>query len=424
MRSKIQVTGIGVVTAIGGGCAQFSDSLRTGKSGIGFLSRASEHDGPQIIAAELPDLQLGEIFSSKPNLDEEIVVRAQKCTARIPDSMKSSICSSMEAWHGASLHEKPLETERVGLVVAGHNLTGNYQYKLMQKFLASPEYLSPWFAIHNLDTDHVGILSEIFSIHGEGFAVGDASASGNVGIIKALQLLELGYLDACLVVGAQADLSPMELQGYRNIGAYGGKEFADRPAEACRPFDRDHEGFIYGQGSGALILETSASAECRGVEPLAEIAGGAITLAGNRLSDPSESGEKRVMCMALERAGVTPQDIQYINAHGTSSPLGDKVEVKAIKEIFQGYLSNIWINSTKGFTGHCLYSAGVIEALATIIQMREGFVHGNANLIHPIDDECRFCAAESTPEEISVALSNSFGFGGVNTSIVLKRGGG
>jgi malonyl-ACP decarboxylase len=423
MRPQILVTGIGVVTSLGLDCARFSESLKQAKSGIGFLKPVSEHGGQEIIAAELPEIRLNDILQSKQDFDGDIVAKAQECSSRVPSCMKSSICSSLEAWHHAGLHERPIPEERVGIVVAGHNLTGNYQFGLMEKFLKSPEYLSPWFAIHNLDSDHVGILSEIFSIHGEGFAVGDASASGNVGIIKALQLLELGYLDACLVVGAQADLSPMELQGYRNIGAYGGKQFADRPEGACRPFDRDHEGFIYGQGSGCLVLETHESAMRRGVLPLAEIVGGAIVLAGNRLSDPSETGEICAMRLALERAQVEPHEVQYINAHGTSSPLGDDVEVKAIKEVFQSHLPDVWINSTKGLTGHCLYSAGVIEAIATIIQMREGFVHGNANLNNPIDDECHFCSAQSTSANISTALSNSFGFGGVNTSIILKRGG-
>ena len=234
------------------------------------------------------------------------------------------------------------------------------------------------------------------------------------------QLLQLGIIDACVIIGAQADLSPLELQGYRNIGAYGGKRFSSEPEKACRPFDKDHEGFIYGQASGCLILETRESAERRGVEALAKIAGGSICLAGNRLSNPSEEAEVRTMREAVARSGIRAEDIEYINTHGTSSPLGDDVEISAITKVFTKHLSEVWINSTKGLTGHCLHSAGIIEAIATIIQMQDGFLHASVNLDNQIDDRCKFCGPKKIDFNVNCALSNSFGFGGINTSIVIR----
>jgi malonyl-ACP decarboxylase len=225
-----------------------------------------------------------------------------------------------------------------------------------------------------------------------------------------------------MVVGSLADLSPMEMQGFVNIGGMGGKAFSDEPARACRPFDSAHEGFIYGQGSGCIILESGECARKRKTSILASMPGGAVVLDGNRLSNPNEDGEVRVMEEALRQAGIGYQELDYINAHGTSTPLGDETEIKAIKRVLKERLTQVWVNSTKSMTGHCLYSAGVIEAIASIIQMREGFVHPNLNLEHPIDSECRFSGAVTVPAEIKTAMSNSFGFGGINTSIILKIG--
>jgi malonyl-ACP decarboxylase len=273
-----------------------------------------------------------------------------------------------------------------------------------------------------MDTDHVGTLSEIFQIQGEGFTTGGSSASGNVAIIKACQAIRWGILDSCVVVGALADLSPMELQGFYNLGAMGGKRFHDQPGKACRPFDKDHEGFIYGQAGGCLVLESWESAQKRGIPILAQIAGGALVLDGNRLPNPNTHGEARAMTSALKQAGVQPGDIDYLNAHGSSSPLGDETEIDAVKKVFKENISHLRINSTKSLTGHCLTAAGVIETIATIIQMKEGFIHPNLNLEHPIDDECKFSRQQSIETSISTAMNNSFGFGGINTSVIIKKG--
>jgi malonyl-ACP decarboxylase len=310
----------------------------------------------------------------------------------------------------------------LGIVAAGNNLSQNYHYGLLCKFQSTPQYLTPKYAIHYMDTDHVGTLSEIFKIQGEGFTVGGASASGNAAIIKGCQLIQLGILDACVIVGAMADLSPLELQGFYNVGALGGKRFRDQPDKACRPFDKDHEGFIYGQAGGSLILESPDSAQKRNVPPLAEIGGGALVLDGNRLPNPNADGEARAMESALKQAGIKPGEVNYLNAHGTSSPLGDETEIKAVKQVFKESISHLWINSTKGLTGHCLTAAGVIEGIATIIQMKEGFIHPNLNLEHPIDDECKFSRHQSIETSIHTAVNNSFGFGGINTSVIFKKG--
>jgi malonyl-ACP decarboxylase len=242
-----------------------------------------------------------------------------------------------------------------------------------------------------------------------------------VALIKAAQALEFGLLDACLVVGALSDLSPVALQGFFSIGALGGRRPGVAPEQACRPFDRGHDGFVYGQGGGCLVLEAEASVRRRGARAGAELAGWALRLDGNRLADPSAAGEARVMRECMARAGVGPGQVDYVNAHGSASPLGDEIEAQALRAAFGQHLPNVWVNSTKGLVGHCLFSAGVVEAIACVLQIEHGFVHPNLNLVDPIDEHCRFCGPAAEPATISLALSNSFGFGGVNSSIALRR---
>lgn len=336
-------------------------------------------------------------------------------------SVQAATAAALEAWTRADLTRKPISPERLGVVVAGNNLTKHVHYAMAPKFHNDPAYLPGRYAIQFLDTDHVGTLSEILEIRGEGFTAGGASASGNVGLIKGLQMLQLGLADGCLVVGGMTDLSPVEIQGFSNAGAMGGKQFVDEPDLACRPFDKDHEGFIYGQASACLFLETQTSAQRRGLPFLSELASGAMVLDGHRLSEPNVEGETRVMRTAMERAGITPDQVDYLNTHGSSSPLGDATEMKAVRNIWPEQTP--WLNATKGITGHCLCAAGVVEAAATILQMNRGFLHPNRNLDHPIDPQARFASGTAQEADLKVALSNSFGFGGINSSIVLKKQG-
>jgi malonyl-ACP decarboxylase len=251
--------------------------------------------------------------------------------------------------------------------------------------------------------------------------VGGASASGNLGLIQASRLIETGAADACVVVGALSDLAPLERQAFFNLGAMAGRAFADAPAAACRPFDHAHEGFVPGQAAACVILEAAHSAVARGVRALAHLVGYACKLDGNSHADPSEDGEVRVMTEAIARAGLAPTDIGYVNAHGTSSPLGDHTEVRALRRVFEAARVRPVINSTKGWVGHCLSAAGVVEAIAVIAQLAGDFVHPSANLERPIDAACRFAGAAAEPARLAFALSNAFGFGGINTSVVIAR---
>lgn len=421
-KRRIVVTGMGVVSPIGSDLFEFTESLRRGVSGIRYLPSAFADGVDAKIGAILQDFSLDETLLQRYGVPEILAHATLKCVNRMSLGIQASVAASLQAWLQAGGPEWNLDPRRVGVVVGGSNISPRLQYEQYEKFRLAPAYFNPRYAYQYLDTLQVGVLSEILGILGEGFTVGGASASGNVAIVKARQAICSGDLDACVVVGAMADLSPMELQSFFNIGALAGKRFRDQPEKACRPFDAQHEGFVFGQAAGCMVLESLDSAERRRAEPLAEIAGAAFLLDANHLPDPSAEGEAMVMSGALRQAGIDPEQVDYLNAHGTASPLGDATEIKAIKQVFGEGVDRLWINSTKGFTGHCLYSAGVVEAIATVMQMREGFLHPNSNLDEPIDPDCRFCGAMSETTQARVALSNSFGFGGINTSIVLSKG--
>lgn len=419
--NKVGITGMGIVSSIGDNVSEFCNSLRIGKSGIKQVAKIKEPQPSVDIAAEIETFSFLESLNRFQHVPDEKIDKARRLGQRAPFAIRTSIISAIESWHSARLFSNKPSCERIGLIVAGQNGTQNYQYDLMPKFRENPEYLSPRYALEFLETNQVGVLSELFDIKGEGFVVGGASATGNVGIIKGYQLILSGLVDVCLVIGIVADLSPMDIQGFINIGAMGGKKYSNRPDRACRPFDTEHEGFIYGQASACVVLESESSALERAVPFQAEIKGCSLNLDGNSSADPSINGEERAMVSALERSGFSASEVDYLNTHGSSSPLGDKTEAEAISNVFGTHSSDVWLNATKGLTGHCLYSAGTVEVIATVLQMREGFLHPNKNLEEQIRKDLKFCGAEALNHRIDVAMSNSFGFGGINTSIVLKH---
>ncbi len=412
------VTGMGVICSIAHDGPSFSQALREGQSGIKCISHAGENQ--PAFSAEIRDFDFLKALERRAALSGQLLVSARRAGVRSSFALQAGIVAALEAWETAGLHQTPIPEDRLGLVVAGNNLTGKHAYGLYPKFLKNPAHLPGSCALRLQDTNHVGVLTEIFRIRGEGYTVGGASASGNIGIINASRLIELGAVDACLVVGALTDLSSLEKQAYFNIGAMVAHPSGD-PKRVCRPFDEDHGGFAYGQGAACLILEAESSVQKRKAGILAELLGYDLKLDANSSSDPREEGEVLVMKNAICRAALDPDDITYVNAHGTGSPLGDCTELRALRRALGRSFTRIWVNATKALTGHCLCAAGVVEAVATVLQMAGNFVHPNINLRQAIDPDCRLVGARAEVAKIDFALSNSFGFGGFNTSIVLAN---
>lgn len=417
LNKEVAITGLGV---FGPNCPDsktFSSYLHEGESVIGF----QEIEGQKMVGGFIDEQALKESFCEqlKPNYQSinKLFLRASK-------SVKASLLVAFEAWQSAGLFETEIEPLRVGVVVAGSNISNQITYQTMNQYGADMKFLPPRYALDFFDTSHIGAISEMLPIQGESLTVGGASASGNVALMQAEHLIRLGVIDTCVVVGAMADLSPLELNGLINIGAYGEKKPSENPKSACRPFDRSHQGFILGQSAACVILENKDRALKRNAEILAYYIGGAQMLDRTSLTEPNTKNQALVMQDALKQAGISPASVNYINAHGTSTPAGDISELNAIKEVFGADISRIWLNSTKALFGHCFYSAGVLEAVACVVQMRKAFVHGMPHLSSPVAEGFLYAKGKEAKEnqKLQYVLSNSYGFTGINTTILLRKG--
>jgi len=404
--NDINITGMGIVTPIGQGVTPFREALLSGKTEFGYLQRPGrENPSKPFIGAELPEVDVRCLFPQYSGL-----LRSVTWTSQI------AMVAVAEAWENAKLTQ--VNPERIGLVIGGSNLQQRHQQQTWQRYQSRPEFIRPTYGMTVWDTDILGLLSQCFQIQGEGYSVGGASASGAVAIIHAARQIVTGATDISIVVGSLFDISAYECQGLMNLGAMGSDRFGDSPDMACRPFDQDHDGFIYGEGCGVLVLEKANHAQARGVVSQGKLLGWGLNLDGNRSPEPSQTGEERAMQGALAMADFQPEQIDYVNTHGTSSPLGDRTEVATLKSVG---LNHCLVNATKSLTGHCLTAAGVVEAIATLLQMNSSFCHPTKNLVNPIDDTLNWVKETAVEAEIKYAISNSFAFGGINTALLLGK---
>ena len=398
---------MGILTPIGQNIATFQEALLTGKTQFGYLQRPGREGIKPFLGAELPDIETKSLFPEYSSL-----LRTASWSTQI-----ATIAVS-EAWQDAKLSSGVVNPERIGIVVGGSNFQQRYQEQIWLRYGSRPEFLRPTYGLTFWDTDLVSLLSQCFQIQGEGYSVAGASAGGSVALIHAARQIQLGVADVSIAVGPLFDISRWECQGLKNLGAMGSERYADTPHLACRPFDRDHDGFIYGEGCGVVILERADHPQQRGVVSHGELIGWGFCLEGKRSPEPSQKGEERAMNAALAMADLKPEQIDYVNTHGTSSPLGDKTEVAALKALG---LFNCFVNATKSLTGHCLTAAGVVELIATLLQMKGGFCHPTHNLVNPIDPTINWVKEGVVKADIEYAISNSFAFGGINTALVIGK---
>lgn len=419
--NKCAITGMGILTSIGHDISEFEASLISGKVGIcDFNETEKEFRYP---FAKIKGFSLEEYKKRYASENQKALVdRVFKVARRYSEPYQMDIMVALAAYIQANVDSDVLN-ESKAVIVAGSNLNCREQFEQYRKYIVNDDMVLPSYAMNFFDTSLVGILSELFGCLGEGFSIGGASASGNVALIKGMQMIHRGEADLCLVLGSVEDFSTVEIEGFMNLGAL--CTAVEEPQKSCRPFDEKHSGFVLGQTAACMILENKDKAEKRGAEVLAELAAGCIRLHGSRLTEANEDCEYRTMKKALENAGMTAKDIAYINAHATSTPMGDEVETNAVRRLLRETERDreCLVNSTKGLIGHGIYSAGVAEAIASVIQMRGGFVHPNANLEGRKDENFRLIGDCVENTQIDACMSNSFGFGGINSTIILKRSG-
>ncbi len=394
---------MGVISAIGQGKAAFATSLLDGKTAFKVMERPGRQHESAYIGAEIREMA----FS--PGIAKQ-TLRAASLSAQ------AALAVLQEAWIEAQLSD--VDPRRMGLIVGGSNIQQRELVQIHECYRDCSEFLRPTYALSFMDSDLCGFCTAQFGIRGLAYTVGGASASGQLAIVLAAQAVLTNQVDVCIALGALMDLSHWECRGLRALGAMGSDRYADEPALACRPFDRDHDGFIFGESCGAVVIESLESSQRRGLKPYAVLRGWGIAMDGNRNPDPSLEGETQAIENALDASAAPPAQIDYVNPHGTGSIVGDETELKALRACG---LTKAYLNATKSLIGHGLSAAGTVEVIATLLQMQAGQLHPTRNLENPIDPTLNWVRNKSIDHPIENALTLSMGFGGINTALCWQR---
>lgn len=404
--TTIVVTGLGVTSAVGQGKASFISALLEGRHRFAIMQRSGRQcpsGNTAFLGAEISALSM-----------PESIPRSALRTASF--SAQVALATLHEAWDEAKLHD--IAPERIGLVIGGSNVQQRELIQTYDTYRNREAFLRPTYGMSFMDSDLCGLCTEVFGIRGFAHTAGGASASGQLAILQAIQAVQSGQVDVCIAIGALMDISYWECQAFRSLGAMGSDRYAQEPASACRPFDEDRDGFIFGESCGALVIERTGVAPRPGVAPYARFSGWAIALDGNRNPNPSLEGEIRVIQSALRQAKLSAREIDYVNPHGTGSAIGDVTELQALRRC---ELDHAYLNATKSIVGHGLTAAGAVEMIAILLQMRAGRLHPTHNLENPIERSYNWVRHQAIPHSIENALNMSMGFGGVNSAICLQR---
>jgi 3-oxoacyl-[acyl-carrier-protein] synthase II len=408
--NRVVITGLGVISPLGNDIDTFWNHLIQGKSGVSTITRFDTSDFAVKIAAEVKDFNPLDFMNKKD-------------AKRMDRFVQFAVAASKMALEHAGLDMDKVEKERVGTYIGsgiGGLETLEEQHKVMMK--RGPRRVSPFFVPMMIANMASGIVSIQIGAKGPNSAAISACATGTHCVGDAFKILQRGDADVMIAGGTEATILPMAVAGFSAMGALSTNNEA--PEKASRPFDRDRDGFVMGEGAGVLVLETLEHAQKRGANIIAEVVGYGMTADAYHLTspDPDGDGAKRSMLMAVKDAGLEPEDVDYINAHGTSTDYNDKFETMAIKGAFGEHAKRLAISSTKSMTGHLLGAAGGIETIATALAIKEGIVPPTINLENP-DPDCDldYVPNEARKMRVRVALSNSLGFGGHNATIALKE---
>lgn len=410
MKKRIVITGLGAVTPLGNTVADTWQAVRANKSGVGPITRFDPVNHITKIAAEVKG------FDPKSVMDGR--------EARKMDTFSQfAVAAGIEAMRDAGLPAGSFDPER-GAVVLGVGIGGFETFEAAHRALVEkgPDRVPPMAIpklIANIGPGNVAIN---LNLQGPCYAITTACASGTDAIGNAVRWLENGAMDFVLAGGIESTITPFGIAGFNVIQALSTRN--DDPERASRPFDKDRDGFVMGEGAGILVMETLERALARGAKIYAEYGGYGITCDANHLTQPHPEGRGGIaaMKMALADAGMKPEDIDYINAHGTSTPVNDPIETKAIKGAFGAHAHKLKISSTKSMTGHTLGAAGGIEAIISILAVKDGFFPATLNLDEP-DPACDldYVPHKGIPGTIRAAMSNTFGFGGHNGILIFKK---
>ncbi|MBS1761627.1 MAG: beta-ketoacyl-ACP synthase II [Bacteroidetes bacterium] len=410
---RVVVTGLGALTPLGNTVQEYWQGLANGVSGCDYIKQFDVTKFKTRFACEVKD------FNPTDYLDK-------KEARKLDRYCQFALVASDEAVKDAGITSENCDPDRVGVIFAsgiGGLITFQEEVINFASGDGTPRF-NPFFIPKMILDIAAGHISMRHGFRGPNFAVVSACASSTNAIITAFDNIRLGKADVIITGGSEAVISAAGVGGFNAMKAL--SERNDDPKTASRPFDKDRDGFVMGEGSGVLVLESLEHALARGAKIYCEIAGGGATADAHHITAPHPEGlgAKNVMHAALDDAGLKPEDIDYINVHGTSTPLGDISETKAILNVFGDHAYNLNISSTKSMTGHCLGAAGALEALACIMAVTQGIVPPTINHFTEdpeLDPKLNFTFNEAQKREVKAALSNTFGFGGHNASVVIKK---
>jgi 3-oxoacyl-[acyl-carrier-protein] synthase II len=408
-KNRVVITGLGAVTPLGNDLATTWDNLIAGKSGVGLLTRVDSSDFPVKVAAELKDFDSGNFMEKKE--------------ARKMDRFTQyAVASALMAVEDANLKITSENADRVGVWIGsgiGGMETYEQQFKIFQE--KGLRRVSPFFVPMLIPDMAAGQVSIVVGAKGINSCTVTACASGANSIGDAYKVIERGDADVMITGGCEAPITSMAIAGFCAAKALSTNP---DPQTASRPFDLNRDGFIMGEGGGILIIESLEHAKKRGARIYAEIVGYGATGDAHHITAPAPDGEGgvRAMRMALNDAGLNPEDIDYMNAHGTSTYYNDKYETLAVKQVFGEYAPKLAVSSTKSMTGHLLGAAGAVEAIFSVKAIVEGIIPPTINLETP-DPECDldYVVNQARKQEVRAVLSNSLGFGGHNATLIFKK---
>lgn len=410
MSRRVVITGLGAVTPCGLDVPSTWSAMCDARSGVGLLTRFDASSFPVRIGAEVKGFN-GEAYLGK------------KLAKRLDLFAQYALVATNEACQMAGIRRSPDGNDRFGVYV-GTGIGGLQEIVLGANLFVTEGYrgLSPFFiprALTNLAAGHIAIE---YGAQGPSLCVTTACATGNHSIGEAWRAIRAGDADVVVAGGSEAAISPVGIAGFMVMKALSKRN--DDPAASCRPFDAERDGFVMGEGAGIVVLEELEHARARGATILAELVGYALTNDAWHDTAPAPGGAGAVRCMrlGLKSAGIDPTEVDYINAHGTSTPQNDASETQAIKTAFGEHAHKLEISSTKGVTGHLLGAAGGVEAVASVLALKTGIVPPTANLTNP-DPACDldYVPGTARTSRPRIALSNAFGFGGTNASLVFRR---
>ncbi len=410
IKKRIVITGMGIVSCFGTDIEKFYQSLLEGKSGVNTIQSFPTDQFTTRIGAEVQD------FDPTQFLEKKQARRVDKFIAYAIAAGKMALTQAN--FSPANLTSNDLF--RAGVIV-GSGMGGMSIFvDNVHALDESPRRVSPFLIPYIITNMASGLLAQELSFMGPNYSISTACATSNNSIFAAANHIRCGDADIMLCGGSEAAILPIGLAGFCSIKALSTRN--DEPQRASRPWDRGRDGFVMGEGAGILVLESLEHAQKRGAPILAEYLGGGLSCDAYHMTDPHPEGLGVAKCveLALQDASVSPADIGYINAHATSTPAGDMAEIRALKKIFSDP-SKIIINSTKSMIGHCLGAAGGLEAVATVMALRKGVIHPTINLEDPEPELGFHASSQAIEKKVNVALSNSFGFGGHNATLVFGR---